>query len=211
MQPAVLLAAGYAVLLLTVAAGLEWLARHTAARSQRYRTAGFTYRPDQDVWICPRNEPLWPAEVDRQHRVLRYRARATVCNACPDKAGCTSTHDGREIVQPIDPWPHSEAGRFHRGVSVTLAAIAGTFLGAATVAHHDPADAALTVPTAVLTGWLMWRWMRDFRRTPTGFPDARTIRHQAAAPDRTAWGFDRQPPGSPYRSGRRPGDAERPS
>ena len=24
--------------------------------------------------------------------------------------------DGREIVRPLDPWPHSEAGRFHRGI-----------------------------------------------------------------------------------------------
>ena len=50
MHPLVLLATGYAALLLAAAAALEWLARHTAARSERYRTAGFTYRPDHDLW-----------------------------------------------------------------------------------------------------------------------------------------------------------------
>ena len=74
MDPAVLLATGYAGLLLAVAGGLEWLARHTAARSHRYRTAGFTYQPEHDLWICPRDEQLWPYEVDRQHRLVRYRA-----------------------------------------------------------------------------------------------------------------------------------------
>jgi hypothetical protein len=230
MHPVVLLATGYAGLLLAVAAGLEWLARHTAGRSHRYRTAGFTYRPDHDLWMCPRNEPLWPYDVDRQHRLVRYRARPTVCNACPVKADCTSSHTGREIVQPIDPWPHSEAGRFHRGVSVTLTALAAAFLIAAVAAHHAPADLAAAIPAAALTGWLMSRWVRDLRHTPSGFPDITTVGHpgtrevanpapqtppggpvlvELIPPSRrrghhTAWGFDRQHADSRYRSARRP-------
>lgn len=204
MHPEVLLATGYAGLLLVVAAGLEWLARHTAARSHRYRTAGFTYHPDHDLWMCPRDEPLWPYEVDRQHRVVRYRARPTVCNACPVKDDCTSSATGREVVRPVDPWPHSEAGRFHRGLSVALTVLATAFLTAATVVHHRPPELALTLPAGALTGWLLWRWTRDFLHTPAGFPDTDTVRHPTRHPTRrTAWGSDRQPDGNRYRSARR--------
>jgi hypothetical protein len=205
----VLLATGYAGLLLVVAAGLEWLARHAAARSHRYRTAGFTYQPDHDLWMCPRDEPLWPYEVDREHRLVRYRARPTVCNACPVKADCTSSHTGREIARPIDPWPHSEAGRFHRGLSVALTVLAGAFLVTAGAAYHAPADLAVVVPAAGLTGWLTWRWLRDFRNTPTGFPEVAIVRHsegpvpvELSPPSRTAWGFDRAEPSNRYRSAR---------
>jgi hypothetical protein len=180
VHPVVLLTVGYAGLLLAVAAALERLARHSADRSDRYRTAGFTYEPGRDLWTCPRDEPLWPHAVDRRHRLVRYRARPTVCNACPVKAGCTGSHTGREITRPIDPWPHSEAGRFHRGVSLTLTAIAGAFLLAAVVPHHAPADLAVAVPAGALTGWLMWRWTRDFLRTPSGFPQIPAGRQAAS-------------------------------
>ncbi|WP_199512766.1 hypothetical protein [Nucisporomicrobium flavum] len=229
MDPMVLLVAGYAGLMVAVAAGLEWLARHAAVRSDRYRTAGFTYQPDHDLWVCPRDETLWPHEVDRERRVVRYRARPTVCNACPAKPDCTSSHTGREIVRPIDRWPHSEAGRFHRGVSVTLAAVAAAFVGAALAAFHRPVELAVLVPAGALTGWLLWRWARDFWRTPSGFPDVSTVRHRgtedpaAENPGRsagpvlvdlvppsrrrtgTAWGFDRQPTARGYRSTREAG------
>lgn len=200
VQPPVLLTIGYVVLLLVIAAGLERLARHAADRSARYRTAGFTYRPQHDHWVCPRDEPLWPYEVDRQHRLVRYRARPSVCNACPVKADCTTSPDGREIVRTVDPWPHSEAGRFHRAVSVTLVCVAAGFLVAATVAWHRPADLAAELPVAGLTGWLLWYWGRDMLRTPSGFPDqverlpaTAAARGGAGAPRTgTTWSFDRR-------------------
>ncbi|GIF10121.1 hypothetical protein [Actinoplanes teichomyceticus] len=214
MHAQVWLVAGYAGLILAAAGALERLARHTAARSERYRTAGFTYHPRHDLWMCPRDEPLWPAEVDRRHRLIRYRGRPGVCNACPVKADCTTSHAGREVVRPIDPWPHSEAGRFHRGVSVTLSAVAAAFPLTATAAYHRPGDLAVLGPAAALAGWLLWRWAGDLRRTPSGFPEVATVRHDRrttaphgpdpAAPTRQrpgrAWGFDRHRSGSGYRS-----------
>ncbi|MEV4704301.1 hypothetical protein [Actinoplanes sp. NPDC049316] len=228
MDPVVVLVLGYAGLILAVAGGLERLARHAAARSDRYRTAGFTYQPEHDLWVCPRNEQLWPHEVDRDRRLVRYRARPAVCNACPAKTDCTGSHDGREIVRPVDRWPHSEAGRFHRAVSVTLTAIAAAFIATAAVAYHRPPELAALVPAGALTGWLLWRWARDFWRTPSGFPDVQTVRGRtsgdplpgpAAArggagpvlvdlvpPSRqragTVWGFDRHSSAHRYRSAR---------
>ena len=121
MTPEVVLVAGYAGLLIAGAFVLEWLSAHTHRRSLRYRTAGFAYDEDHDHWECPEGEHLWPHEFDDERRLVRYRAKAHVCNACPRKAACTDSDHGREIVRPLDPWPHSEAGRFHRGISLLAA------------------------------------------------------------------------------------------
>ena len=48
---------------------------------------------------------------------MRYRAKPSVCNTCPVKSTCTTSDHGREISREIDPWPHSEAGQFHRGIA----------------------------------------------------------------------------------------------
>ena len=115
MNPEVLLAAGYAACWSPARSLLEWLSAHTHRRSLRYRTAGFTYHEEHDHWECPEGEHLWPHEFDHERRLVRYRAKAHVCNGCPRKEACTDSDRGREIVRPLDPWPHSEAGRFHRG------------------------------------------------------------------------------------------------
>ena len=93
-------------------------------RSLRFRTAGFTYDEAQDHWECPEGEHLWPHEFDHERRLVRYRAKAHICNGCPRKAACTDSDRGREIVRPSDPWPHSEAGRFHRAISLLMVALA---------------------------------------------------------------------------------------
>jgi hypothetical protein len=79
----VFLAAGYAAFLGCGAFALEWLSAHTHRRALRYRTAGFSYDADHDHWQCPEGEHLWPHEFDRELRLVRYRARAHVCNRCP--------------------------------------------------------------------------------------------------------------------------------
>ena len=124
MSPEVILFAGYAALLLAAAALLELLSAHTHRRSLRYRTAGFEYDRDLDHWTCPEGQQLWPHEFDHERRLVRYRAKAHICNGCPRKEACTDSSSGREVVRPLDPWPHSEAGRFHSGLSLVLVALA---------------------------------------------------------------------------------------
>ena len=75
IHPEVLLAVGYAIFLLGAALGLDLLARHSHARSERYRTAGFTYHPSHDAWICPEDQLLVRSEVDHERRLVRYRGR----------------------------------------------------------------------------------------------------------------------------------------
>ncbi len=170
MSVEVLLAGGYAALMLLSAFVLEWLSSHTHRRSLRYRTAGFAYDATHDHWRCPEGEHLWPHEFDHDRRLVRYRAKAHVCNGCPRKDACTDSDRGREIVRPLDPWPHSEAGRFHRALSLLLVVVAGLVLSVEAVRHHRPDEAAVLfglLAATVLAG----RWMaHDLRVHPSGFP-----------------------------------------
>jgi hypothetical protein len=166
----VVLAAGYAGLLIAGAFVLEWLSAHTHRRSLRYRTAGFAYHEDHDHWECPEGEHLWPHEFDEERRLVRYRAKAHVCNACPRKGACTDSEHGREIVRPLDPWPHSEAGRFHRGISLVMVVLGLLIVVVEAVRHHDGRELALLAPVLV-AGALAARWLvRDLRVHPANFP-----------------------------------------
>jgi hypothetical protein len=166
----VALAGGYAVALLAAAFLLEWLSAHTHRRSLRYRTAGFTYEPDHDLWVCPEGQSLWPAEFDRERRLVRYRGKAQVCNACPRKSECTDSDHGREVVRPLDPWPHSEAGQFHRVLALLLVVLAALVAVVGAARNHGGADLAVlggVLAATVAAGvWLA----RDLRRHPANFP-----------------------------------------
>ena len=170
MSPEVALAAGYAAFLTGGAFALEWLSAHTHRRALRYSTAGFVYDEIHDHWVCPEGEQLWPHELDRERRLTRYRARAHVCNACPSKHRCTDSDHGREIVRPLDPWPHSEAGRFHRVIALIMVGLAALVLLVELARHHDPLEAALLLgllgPTVLAGRWLL----SDLRVHPSNFP-----------------------------------------
>lgn len=170
MSAEVAFAAGYATFLVCGAFALEWLSAHTHRRALRFRTAGFRYDETHDHWLCPEGEHLWPHELDRERRLVRYRARAHVCNACGIKHRCTDSDHGREIVRPLDPWPHSEAGRFHRGIALVMVGLAVLILLAEVARHHASAESlllvGLLVPIAFAARWLL----RDLRRHPANFP-----------------------------------------
>jgi hypothetical protein len=167
-----LLGAAYAFALLLAAGMLEWLSAHTHRRSLRYRTAGFDYQADHDVWICPEGEHLWPHEFDTERRLVRYRARAHVCNGCPVKERCTDSERGREIVRPLDPWPHSEAGRFHRVIALMLVGLGGLVTAVALIRNHEPGEAALLLGLLVACAFLGRFLLRDLRMHPANFPEA---------------------------------------
>jgi hypothetical protein len=170
VSPEVLLAAAYAAALVLGAFVLEWLSAHTHRRSLRYRTAGFTYEETDDRWECPEGQHLWPHELDTERRLVRYRAQAHVCNGCPRKAACTDSDRGREVVRPLDPWPHSEAGRFHRVLSLLLVVLAALILLVEGVRHHRSEEAALLLGLLAMAAWAA-RWLlRDLGAHPAGFP-----------------------------------------
>ncbi len=170
MTPEVLLASGYAGALFLSAFALEWLSALTHRRSLRYRTAGFEYRSERDLWVCPKGESLWPTEFDRERRLVRYRAKAQVCNACPLKSDCTDSDLGREIVRSLDPWPHSEAGRFHRALALLMICLAQLILVIEATRHHALGELTL-LGSLLLLAAVSARWLlRDLRRHPANFP-----------------------------------------
>lgn len=170
MSGEVVLAAGYGAFLLLAAAVIEWLSAHTHRRSLRYRTAGFDYDAQHDHWQCPEGQHLWPHEFDAERRLVRYKAKAHVCNGCPRKDACTDSDTGREVVRPLDPWPHSEAGRFHRGLSVLLVALAILVVAVGLVRHHQPLE-ALVLLVVLAVAAVVGRWLLgDLRAHPANFP-----------------------------------------
>ena len=172
MNGEVLLAAGYAGALILGAFLLEWLSAHTHRRSLRYRTAGFSYDATGDRWQCPEGEHLWPHEFDSERRLVRYRAKAHVCNGCVRKRDCTDSDRGREVVRPLDPWPHSEAGRFHRGIALVMVALGILIVLVEGFRHHAPPEAVVLGAT-ILVAVGAARWLaRDLRRHPANFPVA---------------------------------------
>ena len=115
------MAAGYAAALIAGAFVLEWLSAHTHRRALRFRTAGFTYDDDARPLGLPGGRAPVAARV-RPRAAARAlpRARRTSATAARARRHCTDSDRGREIVRPLDPWPHSEAGRFHRVIALLL-------------------------------------------------------------------------------------------
>ena len=135
-----LLAIGYAVFLIIVAAGAELLAQRSFRRAEPLELGGFHYHRSLDQWECPMGQKLFRSEADYQLRIVRYRAPAHVCNACSLKRDCTESDQGREIERPTGAWLHSEVRRFHRGASLALRLLAALILGIAAVRQVQPSD-----------------------------------------------------------------------
>ena len=193
-SPEVLLLACYSAFLLVVAVALDRLARHTHNRADRYRTAGFRYHRTHDVWVCPQDQMLWPAGYDEARHLMRYRARPSICNACPVKSDCTSSFDGREISLHTEPWPHSEAARFHRGIVLVLVGLAALLATVSMIQHHQLADLAVAAVPVAAAGLLGRRFTDHFRRSPAGFPAASVATGlRVVPPSRTRWGSERRP------------------
>jgi hypothetical protein len=190
LHPEVALVGGYAIVLLAAAAALDWLAQHAQRRSERYRTAGFRYLPQHDAWTCSEDAMLWPMEYDEDHHLVRYRAKPSVCNSCHVKPDCTSSTNGRELTRAVLPWPHSEAGRFHRGMSMVLVGVGAVLLLAAAARHREPATLVLAIPLlgAILLGY---RYSEHFRATPANFPEPTPATGlRVTRTSRTRWGSD---------------------
>lgn len=168
---AVWLAAGYGVALLGVAHALDLLARRTSTNTARWRSGAFTYHADHDAWVCPEDQWLWPHSFDPENRVMRYRASPAVCNSCPVKDTCTTSTHGREVSRGVDPWPASEAERFHRGIACAVAVLGAVWpLGMMLDGGSAGELVVLAVALAVVAAgsWPLWSHLR---RTPAAFPE----------------------------------------
>jgi hypothetical protein len=115
---------GYAIVVLAGARLTERLARIHFERARRYGQDGFHYDADMDHYHCPQGERLALHLIDSQERVAVYRAPASACAGCPEKARCTPHDQGRHIYRPLAAWTETDVGRFHQWLSLLMAASA---------------------------------------------------------------------------------------
>lgn len=204
VAPEVWLAVGYGLFLLLVAYGLDLAARRTSDQSGQWRSGGFKYHADHDAWVCPEDQWLWPQSFDPDNRVMRYRASRSVCNACPVKDTCTTHDHGREMKRSVDPWPSSEAERFHRAVACTVVVLALVWPLLSMLGDRSLTELALLGGTAAVVALGSWPLWSHLRRAEAGFPvhvrheeldasiEAARARAEAEARRRTTYGSDRR-------------------
>ncbi|MCV7030849.1 hypothetical protein [Mycobacterium sherrisii] len=183
------LIAGYSVALLVTGWAFDVMARHASSRAAQWRTGQFVYRPDHDAWVCPQDHWLWPSSFDPKHRVMRYRALPVVCNSCPVKADCTNSSHGREVSRDVDPWPHSDAGRFHRGIACCVAALGVVLPLATSITNHSVGDLLVLAATVLVVVTLGLPLARHLWNTPSNAPEH--LPHRTAIEDQAAATIDR--------------------
>lgn len=200
------LSAAYGLFLLTVAFGLDMIARRTAVRTGAWRSGAFTYHANHDAWVCPEDQWLWPHSFDPDNRVMRYRASPTVCNSCPVKHSCTTSDTGREISRNVDPWPSSEAERFHRGVACAVAVLGMVWPLAMALGERTAAERFVLFAAAAFVALGSRPLWSHLRGSPAAFPDhveavtldeavaARAIAASREARRRSGYRSDRRPP-----------------
>lgn len=171
LAPATWFAIGYAIVLLSVAYGLDAMARRAAKALERRQNPGFVYHDDHDAWLCPKDQWLWPHSYDPENRVMRYRGSPTICNACPVKDTCTMSSSGREVKRQVDPWPASESARFHRGIACTVTVLAVLWPAITLIASPGPMDSVVLIGVACLVvaaSLPLWSHLRKTPADPTG-------------------------------------------
>lgn len=199
------LAAGYAVVLLVVAYGIDLLARRASRKVAETAAGGFVYHEDHDAWLCPQDQWLWPQSFDPDNRVMRYRGSPSICNSCPVKDTCTTSSDGREVRRQVDSWPASETARFHRGIACALTVLAVSWPLVTALSRPGWVEPALLLGAAVLVAAAslpLWSHLRRSPADPAGaFVPVRTLdqnvleRSEAArshARRRTTYASDRR-------------------
>jgi hypothetical protein len=108
--------------------------------------------------------------IDPQGRVAVYRAPASTCAACPEKARCTPHDEGRHIYRPLAAWTETDVGRFHQWLSLLMAASAVAFSLVALLEWTGRPGTGLLVVT-LLTA------------THMAVSDARSVWQSAATPE----------------------------
>ncbi|WP_207345258.1 hypothetical protein [Arthrobacter sp. E3] len=205
IDPLVWFATGYGLLLLAVAHILDALARRTAQRTVEWRSGGFHYHADHDAWLCPQDQWLWPDSFDPDNHVMRYRANPAVCNACPVKDSCTSSNSGRAMSRNVDPWPSSEAERFHRGIACAVVILALAWPLATMLGGRNGAELLVLGATVLVIAAASWPLWSHLHRSPARFPDhvkvetlddtvaRRAVGSAREARRHTNYGSDRRP------------------
>ena len=67
------------------------------ARTPYFGSARFRYHEQRDEYSCPAGQPLRRRKANNAEEIVIYQAEAATCNACPLKARCTASDQGRRV------------------------------------------------------------------------------------------------------------------
>jgi hypothetical protein len=70
-------------------------------RATYWGRSHFTYEVDLDQFRCPQGEVLRRNTAKYTEGLIAYRAAADICNACPVKAPCTGSQNGRLVHRSL--------------------------------------------------------------------------------------------------------------
>jgi transposase len=82
----------------------------------------FTYSAEQDAYQCPAGQSLgFSTQTEQNGRMLRYYANWSACAACPLRARCTESKQGRRIMRtPEEPRLEAMAQRMEEKPGLML-------------------------------------------------------------------------------------------
>jgi transposase len=70
-------------------------------RTPFYGASRFAYDSERDEYRCPEGQVLRRRKAKYTEGVVVYRADAAACNACPLKAACTESSQGRQVQRSM--------------------------------------------------------------------------------------------------------------
>jgi transposase len=71
-------------------------------RTEYFGASRFTYDPESDTYLCPNGQTLRRETARYTEGKIVYQADPKICGACPLKAQCTASKEGRRIHRNID-------------------------------------------------------------------------------------------------------------
>jgi hypothetical protein len=140
---------------------LELLARTHFERAERYAHHAFAYDATLDHYECPQGERLTLDTFDDRNKLAIYKAPASSCNACMLKAFCTPGDEGRRVYRPLAEFHETDIGRFHRGLSLVILAVALAFSAGGLLAWWSKPTEWLLVVATCVSVVLLWLELRN--------------------------------------------------
>jgi len=83
-------------------------------RTNFFGQRDFLYDAEHDRYICPNGAELRLLPSGCTDRFKQYRAKASVCNACPLKAQCTTSSTGRKLSRHVAEEAFERVRAFHQ-------------------------------------------------------------------------------------------------
>ena len=71
-------------------------------KSPYFGSSRFVYDAERDLYRCPQGASLRLYTHSYTERLIRYRAKAKTCTACPLKPECTPGASGRVLMRSFD-------------------------------------------------------------------------------------------------------------